>query len=69
MEIYRQHRRMAPLSADEELGYVYILVAIDGRTTARHGGYRISLRKRWLVEKPFGWLKQTTGLKKSTCEV
>ncbi len=37
--------------------------AIDGRTT-RHEGYRISLSKRWLVEKPFGWLKQTAGLKK-----
>jgi len=37
--------------------------AIDGRTT-RHEGYRISLGKRWLVEKPFGWLKQTAGLKK-----
>jgi transposase len=37
--------------------------AIDGRTT-RHEGYRISLAKRWLVEKPFGWLKQTAGLKK-----
>jgi transposase len=37
--------------------------AIDGRTT-RHVGYRISLGKRWLVEKPFGWLKQTAGLKK-----
>jgi len=31
--------------------------AIDGRTT-RHPGYAISLSKRWLVEKPFGWLKQ-----------
>ncbi len=37
--------------------------AIDGRTT-RHEGYRISLSKRWLVEKPFGWMKQTAGLKK-----
>src|SRR5690606_27900491 len=37
--------------------------AIDGRTT-RHPGYAISLSKRWLVEKPFGWLKQTAGLKK-----
>jgi transposase len=37
--------------------------AIDGRTT-RHPGYWISLSKRWLVEKPFGWLKQTAGLKK-----
>jgi transposase len=37
--------------------------AIDGRTT-RHAGYAISLSKRWLVEKPFGWLKQTGPLRK-----
>jgi transposase len=37
--------------------------AIDGRTT-RHSGYAISLSKRWLVEKPFGWLKQTGPLRK-----
>jgi transposase len=37
--------------------------AIDGRTT-RHPGYEISLSKRWLVEKPFGWLKQIGPLKK-----
>lgn len=30
--------------------------AIDARTT-RHAGYDISLSKRWLVEKPFGWMK------------
>jgi len=34
---------------------------MDGRTT-RHPGYAISLTCRWLVEKPFGWLKQTAGL-------
>jgi len=34
---------------------------MDGRTT-RHPGYGISLSCRWLVEKPFGWLKQTAGL-------
>ncbi len=34
---------------------------IDARTT-RHPGYAISLSKRWLVEKPFGWLKQTASL-------
>jgi IS5 family transposase len=34
---------------------------MDGRTT-RHAGYSISLSRRWLVEKPFGWLKQTAGL-------
>jgi transposase len=37
--------------------------AIDQRTT-RHEGYKISLSKRWLVEKPFGWLKQVGGLRK-----
>lgn len=38
--------------------------AIDKRTT-RHAGYEISLSKRWLVEKPFGWLKQIGPLKKA----
>jgi transposase len=37
--------------------------AIDGRTT-RHVGYQISLQKRWLVEKPFGWLKTIGPLRK-----
>jgi Transposase DDE domain len=37
--------------------------AIDGRTT-RHAGYRVSLSKRGLVEKPFGWLKQIAGWRK-----
>jgi transposase len=37
--------------------------AIDERTT-RHAGYRVSLSKRWLVEKPFGWMKQIGGLRK-----
>jgi transposase len=37
--------------------------AIDERTP-RHPGYRVSLSKRWLVEKPFGWLKQIGGLRK-----
>ena len=31
---------------------------MDRRTT-RHAGYAISLSSRWLVEKGFGWLKQT----------
>ncbi len=31
---------------------------MDGRTT-RHAGYGISLSCRWLVEKSFGWLKET----------
>lgn len=37
--------------------------AIDKRTT-RHPGYAISLSKRWLVEKPFGWMKQIGGIRK-----
>jgi len=37
--------------------------AIDERTS-RHPGYAISLKKRWLVEKPFAWLKQIGPLKK-----
>jgi hypothetical protein len=34
---------------------------MDARTT-RHPGYAVSLSCRWLVEKPFGWIKQTAGL-------
>ena len=37
--------------------------AIDERTS-RHPGYAVSLSKRWLVEKPFGWLKQIGPMKK-----
>lgn len=36
---------------------------IDRRTT-RHEVYRMSLSKGWLVDKAFGWMKQTGGLKK-----
>ena len=32
------------------------------RRTSRHAGYAISLSRRWLVEKTFGWLKQTGPL-------
>jgi len=35
--------------------------AIDGRTT-RHAGYRLSLRKRKLIEEAFGWAKAYGGL-------
>ncbi len=35
---------------------------LDRRTT-RHPGYAISLSRRWLVEKSFGWLKQTGSLR------
>ena len=38
--------------------------AIDGRTT-RHVGYEISQRKRPLIEKAFGWMKQTGGMRKT----
>ena len=37
--------------------------AIDARTT-RHVGYRISQRKRKLVEQGFGWMKTVGGLRK-----
>ena len=39
--------------------------AIDGRTT-RHAGYKVSIRKRKLVEEVFGWAKTVGGLRK-TC--
>jgi transposase len=35
---------------------------LDRRTT-RHSGYAVSLSRRWLVEKGFGWLKQTGPLR------
>jgi len=35
---------------------------LDRRTT-RHAGYAISLSRRWLVEKSFGWLKQIGPLR------
>lgn len=35
---------------------------LDRRTT-RQPGYAISLSRRWLVEKEFGWLKQTGSLR------
>jgi transposase len=38
--------------------------AIDGRT-ARHASYRISQGKRPLIEKIFGWMKQTGGMRKT----
>jgi hypothetical protein len=37
--------------------------AIDGRTT-QHEGYRVSQRKRKLVEEAFGWGKIIAGLAK-----
>ena len=38
--------------------------AIDGRTT-RHDSYGVSQRKRPLIEKVFGWMKQTGGMRKT----
>jgi transposase len=38
--------------------------AIDVRTT-RHGSYSVSQRKRPLIEKAFGWMKQTGGIRKT----
>jgi transposase len=38
--------------------------AIDARTT-RHEGYATSQRKRPLIEKAFGWMKQTGGVRKT----
>jgi transposase len=38
--------------------------AIDGRTT-RHESYAVSQRKRPLIEKVFGWMKQTGGIRKT----
>jgi len=35
---------------------------LDRRTT-RHAGYALSLSRRWLVEKTFGWLKTTGPLR------
>jgi transposase len=37
--------------------------AVNGRTT-RHAGYRVSQSKRTMVERVFGWMKQTGGLAK-----
>src|SRR6516165_2871112 len=38
--------------------------AIDGRTT-RHRNYEVSQKKRPLIEKAFGWMKQTGGMRKT----
>jgi hypothetical protein len=38
--------------------------AIDGRTS-RHEPYSISQAKRPLIEKAFGWMKQTGGMRKT----
>jgi transposase len=46
--------RITPHVAQNEFGYGGS--AIDARTT-RHAGYRVSHRKRKLIEQAFGWLK------------
>jgi len=38
--------------------------AIDARTT-RHSSYQLSQRKRPFIEKVFGWMKQTGGMRKT----
>jgi len=38
--------------------------AIDGRTS-RHESYAVSQSKRPLIEKAFGWMKQTGGIRKT----
>jgi hypothetical protein len=38
--------------------------ALDARTT-RHATYQVSQRKRPLIEKAFGWMKQTGGMRKT----
>ena len=38
--------------------------AIGGRTT-RHESYQVSQRKRPLIEKAFGWMKQTGGMRET----
>src|SRR5262249_58186872 len=38
--------------------------SIDERTT-RHASYPVSQRKRPLIEKAFGWMKQTGGMRKT----
>jgi len=38
--------------------------AIDGRTS-RHESYTVSQSKRPLIEKAFGWMKQTGGMRKT----
>ncbi len=37
---------------------------LDRRTT-RQPGYTVSLNRRWLIEKSFGWLKQTGPLRQT----
>ena len=45
-----------------ETGSIWITLDDLDRRTTRHPGYAISLSRRWMVEKSFGWLKQTGPL-------
>ncbi len=53
--------RKGPIKAEDHKG--------DARRRARRRkrtlGYQLSERKRRLVEKPFGWLKEIAGLKRA----
>jgi transposase len=53
--------RITPHVAQNEFGYGGS--AIDARTT-RHAGYRLSHRKRKLIEQAFGWLKTVALFRK-----
>ena len=53
--------RITPHVAQND--FVYGGSAIDARTT-RHAGYRVSHRKRKLVEQAFGWLKTVALFRK-----
>jgi len=53
--------RVTPHVAQNAFGYGGS--AIDGRTT-RHAGYRLSHRKRKLIEQAFGWLKTVALFRK-----
>ena len=53
--------RITPHVAQNDFGYGG--TAIDARTT-RHPGYRVSHRKRKLIEQAFGWLKTVALFRK-----
>jgi transposase len=53
--------RITPHVAQNDFGYAG--TAIDARTT-RHPGYRVSHRKRKLIEQAFGWLKTVALFRK-----
>jgi len=56
-------RRMCIIQHVAQNIFGYGNTAIDGRTT-RHAGYRLSHRKRKLVEQAFGWIKTVALLRK-----